>query len=115
MLLLVLVFIPFPTSVVGAYPGQFVSIAFFGVIMMLAAICFGTMRAYSVYYSCLIKCEAIDLQIVKRAMVKSYVGALLYLGAILCGLISTKISIALYFVIPLAYIFPEKLEREMRS
>ncbi|OGT41005.1 MAG: hypothetical protein A3F13_09710 [Gammaproteobacteria bacterium RIFCSPHIGHO2_12_FULL_40_19] len=110
LLLLVLVFVPFPTSVVGEYPDQIIAITFFGLVMMVAAIIFGTMRLYSAYYGCLVNCDLIDDGLIKREMFKSYSGALFYAVAILAGFISTKLSIAFYFVIPLLYALPGKLD-----
>lgn len=110
MLLLVLAFMPFPTSVIGEYPTLVTSTTFFGGMMMITAFIFGTMRAYSTYYGCLIDCDRIDDMCAKWAVLKSYSGVLFYAVAVLSGYFSTKIAIALFFVIPLVYALPDHLE-----
>ncbi len=110
LLLLILAFMPFPTSVVGEYPDSLVAIAFFGVVMMFAALCFGTMRAYATYYGCLIDCSRAEHTAVRQSVIKSYLGAGLYLIAILLGFVSTYLSIVLYFLIPLICALPGRLE-----
>lgn len=109
LLLLVLAFIPFPTSVIGEYPKTQTAIIFFGSVMILAAIIFGTMRLYSWSFGCLIDCELTNNACAKADMIKSYLGGVLYLIAILIGFLSTTVAIILFFLIPLFYAFPSRL------
>lgn len=108
LLLLILAFVPFPTAMLGTYPHQIVAVALFGSVMILAAICFGSMRLYAAYTSCLIDCELINICTLKTNIVKSYSGAFFYLIAILLGLINTYLSIILFLIIPVYYAFPDR-------
>jgi len=82
--------------------------------MTLAAVSFTFMRYYAFYLAKLVD-ESIDPRLLKSAMLKSVLNPVLHSIAVLLAFVDTRISIALYLILPLMYFIPSKLDRYVRS
>lgn len=110
LFLLWLAFIPFPTALMGDYPRERISVMCYGAVMALAGISFSAMRYYAFFVGKLAQ-PGLDPALLRRAMLKSILNPILHLIALLLALVSTKIAIALYVMIPLLFFIPSRLER----
>src|SRR5215475_9153556 len=68
--LLWLAFVPFPTALLGDYPGQRVAVVMYGTVMALAGMSFSWMRFYAFFLGKLVY-PNIDRQLLRNAMLKS--------------------------------------------
>ena len=114
LFLLWLAFIPFPTALMGDFPGERIAVMGYGTVMTLAAVSFTFMRYYAFYLAKLVD-ESIDPRLLKSAMLKSVLNPVLHSIAVLLAFVDTRISIALYLILPLMYFIPSKLDRYVRS
>src|SRR5262249_18053064 len=105
-----LAFIPFPTALLGAYPRETTAVMCYGAVMTLAGVCFSSMSYYAFFVGTLVDAR-IDSQLLRIAMLKSVSNPILHLIAVLLALVDRRISIALYALIPFAYVRPSELER----
>ena len=107
VLLLWTSFIPFPTAVLGDYPGNVVSIVLYGVVMALMAASFTFMRWYVVGKKDLLE-ESVDFKAFRTGTWFSLLfGPVMYLTGIVLGLIHPYLAFAVYLGIPVYFIFSE--------
>lgn len=108
LLLLWTSFIPFPTAVLGDYPGNDVSVIFYGSVMALMAVSFTLMRWYVLKNPDLLE-ETVDISKFRKGTLLSLVfGPMLYLAGVACALIHPYVSFAIYLAIPVYFIFSER-------
>jgi uncharacterized membrane protein len=81
LFLLCVALIPFPTALVGEYPGQTPPLALLSTVMMLTALSFSSMRYYASFHAGLIR-EAAHPPRAKSAMTQSLAAPMLYALAI---------------------------------
>lgn len=110
LFLLWLAFIPFPTAMLGDYPGEPIAVMCYGVVMTLAGVAFSSMRYYAFYVGSLVD-ESIDRELLRRAMIKSALNPVLHFCAVLSSLVDVKIALALYVLLPLLFFIPSRLDR----
>jgi len=96
-LLLVLAFVPFPTGVLGEYPGQALAVTLYGIVLALAAAAFAQMRRHAVR-SELMQPHA------RGGLGRSYAAPLLYLAGAALGAAVPLLGIAMYVVVPLLFV-----------
>jgi uncharacterized membrane protein len=113
LFLLWLVFIPFPTALMGDYPGERIAVMSYGVVMALAGVCFSSMRFYAFFVGRLVD-ESIDCKLLKSAMIKSAMNPTLHSVAVLLAFVDTRLTIALYVLLPMLFFVPSQLERQAR-
>jgi uncharacterized membrane protein len=107
MLLLWASFIPFPTAVLGDYPGNFVSIVLYGAVMALMALSFTCMRWYVLGKKETLE-ESVDVRAFRTGTWFSLLfGPVMYLSGIVLGLIHPYLAFAIYLGIPVYFIFSE--------
>lgn len=99
LFLLWLVFIPFPTALLGQHPGQPVATAFYGIICSLTGCSFWLMRRYASLHGELMKAEISDADRRHRVRVSMF-SPLLYLVGAICSLALPTLAICIYAVIP---------------
>jgi uncharacterized membrane protein len=95
--LLTITLIPFPTGLVGQYPGFTAPLALLSVAMMLASLAFALMRLYATFHSELLRDRIGDRQ-TRLAMTQSGIAPVLY-----------ALAVALAFVWPLGAIIIQVL------
>ncbi len=103
LLLLALSFIPFPTAMIGEYPGNPTSLALFAVVLMLAGIAFNLMwrqaRARQLYHA------GVAPTSVSRAVARGLIGPVAYGLAALAAFVIPAVAWAIFIAVPLVYIF----------
>jgi uncharacterized membrane protein len=109
LLLFWICLIPFPTKFISEYPGEQVAVMIYGLELMMVAITAVVMFWYIAFYTNGLN-ESISLETRKKYFMKVIGGPILYIAAVLLSFISIKISIALYIIIPLLYVFLPKAE-----
>jgi uncharacterized membrane protein len=98
--------IPFPTALLGEYINLEYAVFFYGACSLLMAISFIVIRLYVVKRPELIK-DDVDLKAFKRGTLDTFrYGFLLYLAGAIVSLFSPWIAFAIYFFIPIYFIFP---------
>jgi uncharacterized membrane protein len=110
MFLMWLVFIPFPTALLGDYPHERIAIMAYGSVNMMAGVFFSSMRYYAFYVGGL-TVEGLDPGALRRAMIKSILNPVLLGVAVAMALLDPAISIALYVILPLLNFIPTRLDR----
>lgn len=114
LFLLWLAFIPFPTALMGDFPGERIAVMGYGTVSTLAGVSFTLMRYYAFYVAKLVD-ESIDRRLLSSAMLKSTLNPVLHSIAVLLAFLDTRLSIALYIILPLVFFIPSKLERYVHS
>lgn len=100
-------FIPFPTAVLGDYPGNTASIILYGLVMSLMALGFTLMRFYALRHNGLLE-EAVDTALFRKGTVLSLLfGPVMYLAGIAAGFVHPALAFAVYLAIPVYFIFSE--------
>ena len=99
--------VPFPTAVVGQYPNSQIALCFYGVCMSLPAFGFYIWRLYVARHPKLLK-EGVDFELFQRGtrLMRTF-GPGLYLIGAAVSWVSTLVAFAIYFFIPLYFIFPK--------
>ena len=106
-----LAFIPFPTALLGDYPGERLPVMCYAAAMGLAGVSFSWMRYYSFFVTDLAR-DGLDRRQMTRATIKSALNAILHFCALMLALVNTTIAIALLIIIPLMFLRQSKLELE---
>jgi uncharacterized membrane protein len=114
LFLLWLAFIPFPTALMGDFPGARLAVMGYGAVTTLGGVSFCLMRYYAFYVGELVD-ERIDRHLLKSAMIRSIVNPVLHSIAVLLAFVDTWLSIALYIILPMMFFVPSKLERHTYS
>ena len=86
----------------------------YGTVYTLAGVSFTLMRYYAFYLAKLVD-ESIDRRLLNSAMLKSTLNPILNSIAVLLAFVDTRLSIALYIILPLIFFIPSKLERYIHS
>jgi uncharacterized membrane protein len=105
LFLMCLTFIPFPTALIGSYPGDSVAVTVYGLAMMATAVSFVLMKSYVFYVEPLV-----DTSLHKPAVIYLVAGPLLYLIAVLLTPVNIFLAIFIYLVIPVIYFFVGGIE-----
>jgi len=102
LLLLALSFVPFPTGMIGEYPGNATGLALFALVLMTAGLAFNLMwrhaRSRQLYHA------GVSPALVERAAVRGLVGPALYALAAVLAFVLPPAAWALFVVIPLFYV-----------
>jgi uncharacterized membrane protein len=114
LLLMCVAFIPFPTALIARYGGVVPVVILFGLTMALTGILFSALWIYAVRrYP--IAATQIDTRFVRDASIWTVGYPAAYLAATAISLVSTKASLALYVAIPILYLFPGVIDRQLHS
>ncbi len=104
-LLLWVCFVPFPTALAGDYPENPLAVAFYGLVMALIGLAFFFTRLYGLKNKELLK-ETVRLDVYKKGVVFALVfGFVLYGIAAALVLINTYLSLFMYFLIAVYFVF----------
>jgi uncharacterized membrane protein len=108
LLLLWTTFIPFPTAVLGDYPGNPASLILYGSVMALMALSFTLMRWYVLRNPALLE-ETTDIVLFRKGTVLSLIfGPAFYLAGVAVSWVHPYISFAIFLSIPVYFIFSER-------
>ena len=98
----------------GDFPGERIAVMGYGTVNILAGVSFTLMRYYAFYPAKLVD-DRIDRRLLKSAMLKSVLNPVLNVIAVLLAFVDTRLSIALYIILPPLFFIPSKLERYVHS
>jgi uncharacterized membrane protein len=110
LLLICIVFIPFPTAILGAYPEQRISIVIYGGTLVITGLVLQLLWWYVTNGHRLVDKE-IDPQLVQRATRRNLMAPLFYLLAIAISFLSIQISLVFFIFVPALYILPGRIDR----
>ena len=110
LLLLCIVFIPFPTALIGQYPEQQISVVIYGGTLVITGLVLQLLWWYATSNHHLVDRD-IDPQLVQRATRRNLTAPLIYLLAIGVSFLSVQISLVFFILVPVLYIFPGRIDR----
>ncbi len=108
LLLLLIVFVPFPTLLIADYvlvPGQHFAALLYSGIYILLAVCFNLLWRYATYGNRLIGKKA-DLRAIQEMTAQYRFGPLFYIVTFLIAWASAPVSLALNLLVALFFAFP---------
>jgi uncharacterized membrane protein len=107
-LLFWLTVVPFTTAVVGDHPTEPVAVFIYGLNLGLAAAAFSLMGWYVFFKGDLIS-PVVTMDERRREWRRASVGALVYFGAALIGLVVAPVALVMYAAIPFFWVVPTLL------
>jgi uncharacterized membrane protein len=112
VLLMCIAFIPFPTALIGEYGKLQPIVMFYGLTLSLTGIVYNALWFY-VVRQYLWSHPQVDRRFVYQASLWSIGYPIFYLIASLLSLSNTTLSTSLYVLIPLFYLFPSVIDRQL--
>lgn len=109
LFLLFIVFIPFPTSLVGEFSNQPTSIVVYGGTLIATGCVLEALWLHATHQHRLVD-GTIDPLLVRRATRRNLVGPCIYLLAIAVSFLSTWLSLVLFILVPVFYIMPGRID-----
>jgi uncharacterized membrane protein len=110
LLLMCIVFIPFPTALLGQYPEQRVSVIIYAGTLVITGLVLQSLWWYATSRYRLVD-RNIDPRLVQRATRRNLTAPLIYLLAMGISVFSVPASLVLFIPVPLYYIFPGRIDR----
>ncbi len=98
-------FIPFPTALIGEYPQARIAVAVYGATMTVNAFVFNLMWWYIVNQSNRLVDKNTDPRVLRRITKDYLAGIFPYLIGFMISFFSTQLSVIIYVLNPLVYIF----------
>jgi uncharacterized membrane protein len=95
--------VPFPTALMGEYPGNPLAVSLFGVVMALNTLLFIALHAYIL--KSLLKPELVGTQD-PHVIGKSFVGVVSYLLGVAAAWVNVEAAFVVYALTPLFFIVP---------
>ncbi len=112
VLLMLIAFIPFPTAVIGRYGGLPSAVFFYGLTLFVTAAYVNFFWWHTVRHGYLDPALVTAAE-VRKATIRYAAGAIVYLAAMAIALFAPRVSIALYLLLPVFYLLPGGLERNV--
>ena len=97
--------VPFSTGVLSRYPDALLAVAIYGVNLILIGVALYFVWTYATYRRHLVDAE-LPRAVVRLGKQRSLLAPACYIVAILAGLIDPRLSLVIYALVPLLYIFP---------
>jgi uncharacterized membrane protein len=110
LLLMCIVFLPFPTALLGQYPEQQVSVIIYAGTLVATGLVLQLLWWYATSGHRLVD-RNIDPRLVQRATRRNLTAPLLYLLAIGISVFSVQASLVLFILVPVYYILPGRIDR----
>jgi len=97
--------LPFPTDLMGHYPRNEIAVIFFGLVTLLAALSFTTLRAF-VYFRRDLQDPELDRVQLRTSIRNGIVWIAVYACALLVSYASNSITMTMYGLIPFLFLTP---------
>ena len=110
LLLMCIVFLPFPTALLGQYPEQQVAVIIYAGTLVITGLVLQSLWWYATSEYRLVD-RTIDPRLVQRATRRNLTAPLIYLLAIGISLFSVPASFVLFFLVPVYYILPGRIDQ----
>jgi uncharacterized membrane protein len=109
--------IPFPTDLLGAAPFLSYSAAIYGFVLFMASFAFLLLRGYAIRHNFMYVAEERILnktinKLVRRAIIKNYIGMGAYLLSIVASYWSIYAAYACFTVAPILFFIPDGIDDE---
>ena len=109
LFLLLVVFVPFSTDLLGDYPTQRVAVMIYGCNIIALGLSLYLQWWYATSGHRLVGRD-LEPEVVRKGTRRMLGGALVYSCAVLLALLSPTVSLILYIVIPIFYILPSRID-----
>ncbi len=109
LLLLFIVFIPFPTALIGQYPEQQISVIIYASTLVCTGLVLQLLWWYASSNHRLVD-QDIDPHLVQMASRRNLTAPLIYLLAIGVSFFSVQVSLIFFVLIPVYYILPGRID-----
>ncbi len=109
LFLMLIVFLPFSTDLLGDYPTQRVAVMIYGCNIIALGLALYLQWWYATTHHRLVGRD-IEPELVCRGKRRILRGPLLYACAVLAALLNPKVSLILYLLIPIGYILPSHID-----
>jgi uncharacterized membrane protein len=103
LLLMCIVFLPFPTAIVGKYPLQQSSVVIYGCTVILTGLALEALWLYATIDFRLVD-KDISPQLIRTATKKNMTGPIIYICSIGISFFSISVSLLLFLLVPIVYI-----------
>jgi uncharacterized membrane protein len=110
LLLMCIVFIPFPTALLGQYPERQISIIIYGGTLVITGALLQLLWWYATSHYRLVD-KDIDPRLIARATRRNLMAPAVYLLAIALSFLNCFISLAIFAIVPLLYIIPGHIDQ----
>lgn len=110
LLMMCIVFIPFPTALIGQYPEQQISVVIYASTLVITGLVIQLLWWYATSNYRLVHRE-INPQLVRRAARRNLTAPLIYLLAIGISFLSVEASLIVFILVPLFYILPGRIDQ----
>ncbi|HSN76915.1 MAG TPA: TMEM175 family protein [Anaerolineae bacterium] len=97
--------VPFSTGILSRYPDALLAVAIYGINLIMIGVALFFIWTYATYRGHLVDAD-VPRAVVRLGKQRSLLAPACYLVAILAGLIDPHISLVIYALVPLLYIFP---------
>lgn len=108
--LLSVVFIPFPTALVGTYIDSHVAVVFYGAVLVVTGATLSLLWWYASHDHRLVAHD-LDPRVIRFANRLIWTQPLCYVVAIAISFISIPVTLAIYLLVPLLYVVPSPFLR----
>lgn len=113
LFLLCVTFIPFPTALMGEYVGTPIAVVPYGLTLIASGLMLALVWWYATHRRRLVS-PALDDELVRQVMRRTLAGPALYAAAMLVSIVSARLTLGLYALIPLYFILPHaRLDNHM--
>lgn len=112
VLLLCVAFVPFPTALLGSHSNSWPVVVFYGLSMALVGVAYNALWFYAVRQYIVTEC-LIDRRALRAASLWTLGYPAAYLLATALALVSLKLSLALYVLIPIFYLLPGVIDKQL--
>lgn len=109
LLMMCIVFIPFPTALIGQYPEQQISVVIYAGTLVITGCTLQLLWWYATSNYRLVDRE-IDPQLVQGATRRNLMAPLIYLLSIGISFLSVEASLVFFILVPVYYIFPGRVD-----
>ncbi|CAM3747026.1 TMEM175 family protein [Mucilaginibacter galii] len=106
LLLLFTSLLPFPTKLLGEYPGNNAATFFYGLCMFLPTIIFPSMGFYLVRHEHLLKGIPNQKILIKVARLRGFYGPVIYLIGAGLSWVNSWLAVGIYTIISIYFVFP---------
>jgi uncharacterized membrane protein len=97
--------VPFSTGILSRYPDALLAVTIYGINLITIGVALFSIWTYATYRGHLVDAD-LPRAVVRLGKQRSLLAPACYLVAILAGLIDPRLSLVIYALVPLLYIFP---------
>lgn len=112
LFLSIISFFPFPVALIGQYHRDKISLIVYGATLTLAGLAFGAMWLYASHEHRLITANLPD-RIIRLGRRVVFMAPLVYAAAVLISFFNTSVTLTIYILVPLLYIWPSQIDELM--